>query len=277
VKSRLLSGVAVTALVLAAGHAHPALGQTLPNWTGFYVGGFVGGATGRSSATTTTGCPPASPPGYFCVTGFGAANAAAVQAAGTGTATGSGFTGGIQIGYSWQQDRLIYGVEGDFGLLQLNGARQATGAYPVGFTMAAGDPFTVRTAFQTEWLATFRGRLGWAVTPTLQAYATGGLALTELTASASFGDFNTFIGPGTANGNNTVSKTLVGWTLGGGLEWMLNPRWSLKGEYLYVDFGKVSASGIITFPAGGPGYAQALDTRTDLSAHIGRLGINYRF
>ena len=34
--------------------------------------------------------------------------------------------------------------------------------------------------------------------------------------------------------NNT---TLTGWTVGGGVEWLLNPNWSVKVEYLYYDFG----------------------------------------
>jgi acyl-coenzyme A synthetase/AMP-(fatty) acid ligase len=32
----------------------------------------------------------------------------------------------------------------------------------------------------------------------------------------------------------------AGWTVGGGLEWGLNEHWSVKGEYLYIDFGKVT-------------------------------------
>ena len=35
------------------------------------------------------------------------------------------------------------------------------------------------------------------------------------------------------------SETLVGWTIGGGLEWAVNQDFSVKAEYLFVDLGHV--------------------------------------
>jgi outer membrane immunogenic protein len=277
VKSKFLSGVAVAALTLASGQMmRPAQAQSLPSWTGFYVGGYLGGAWGRSAGVTDVDCTLAgAPPAYLCMAGI-PSDAPAVIAAGSGTATASGFTGGMQAGYLWQHDRLVYGLEGDFGAFRLNGSRQATGAYPFGFNgnFAPGDLFTVRSAFATDWLATFRGRIGWTIAPNWLAYATGGLALTELTVTTAFSDVNS--GGGSANAAGTASRTMVGLAVGGGLEWMIDKRWSLKGEYLYVDFGRVTAPSVITYPAGGA-YAQGLSTTADLTAHAARLGLNFRF
>ncbi len=36
------------------------------------------------------------------------------------------------------------------------------------------------------------------------------------------------------NGNN---RTLTGWTLGAGIEYMLGTNWTIKVEYLHFDFG----------------------------------------
>jgi outer membrane immunogenic protein len=110
------------------------------NWTGAYVGLNVGYTWGRSNAETLVDCgpPPAGLLTYMCdPTGFGLANAAAVNASGSGTTKASGFTGGIQAGYNLQNNNLVYGLEIDFGALRLRGSRQVSAAYPAGFGLIA--------------------------------------------------------------------------------------------------------------------------------------------
>jgi opacity protein-like surface antigen len=34
----------------------------------------------------------------------------------------------------------------------------------------------------------------------------------------------------------------VGWALGGGIEYGFAPNWSIKAEYLYMDFGEYTSS-----------------------------------
>jgi outer membrane immunogenic protein len=275
-KNRLLSSVAVTAIAL--GFSVPALAQApaIHNWSGFYVGLNAGAAFGRSGASTGTDCSQPFIPGYFCDnTGVGATNAAAVTASGTGTITGTGFTGGIQAGYNWQRNNLVYGLETDFGAFKLNGSRQGNGIYAEPLGQDAGDPYTIGSSFSTDWLFTLRGRLGAVVMPNLLVYATGGLALTRLTVDFNFSDQNSVSAPNSASGSSASTKT--GWVLGGGLEWALSNNWSVKGEYLYVDFGKVAATGIISDGSGPGGYAQGIGTSTDLTAQIARAGVNYKF
>ena len=35
------------------------------------------------------------------------------------------------------------------------------------------------------------------------------------------------------------TSTRAGWTLGGGVEYAVNPHWSVRGEYRYADFGRL--------------------------------------
>jgi outer membrane immunogenic protein len=247
-----------------------------PSWTGFYIGLNAGYAWGRSSADTSVNCSTAPAPFYFCNSTAGAANAAAVNAAGSGTITASGFTGGIQAGYNWQFASLIYGVETDFGAFHLRGSHQGTGTYAVPFVgVSVGNPFAVNSSFGTDWLYTLRGRVGVPVSSNnLMAYATGGLALTRLGVSNSFSD-NVFFPPGAAESANG-HETKTGWVIGGGLEWALANNWSVKAEYLYLDFGKVTVTGTITNPGNG-GYAQFISTSSDLTAQMARIGVNRKF
>jgi outer membrane immunogenic protein len=242
-------------------------------WTGFYVGLNAGGAWGRSDARTSVSCAPV--PGIsplFCSPTVGQANAIAVAAAGTGSRSDNAFTGGGQIGYNWQNSSLVYGLEADFGAFRLRTSRLASAHYPVNFGAAVTTKtFTVTSSFDTDWLFTARGRVGWAFT-NLLAYATGGLAITNPSATYVFTDT-----PGVpAAGTWSNSETKVGWTVGGGLEWAMNRNWTAKVEYLYLNFGSVNATGTVFSPS-PPGYASATSTAVDLTAHIARAGINYKF
>jgi outer membrane immunogenic protein len=75
------------------------------SWTGFYVGLNAGGSWAHSNATTSLNCnvPFSGPPfPYICASNepFSLPNGPAVDAAGSGSITASGFTGGIQAGYN---------------------------------------------------------------------------------------------------------------------------------------------------------------------------------
>ncbi len=75
---------------------------------------------------------------------------------------------------------------------------------------------------------------------------------------------------------------MVGWTAGGGVEWMALTNWSLKVEYLYYDLGNMSGS--------LPNLAYGLNTASGVNAlesisnyskringNIFRAGVNYHF
>jgi outer membrane immunogenic protein len=112
----------------------------------------------------------------------------------------SGFAGGVQAGYNFQNGPLVFGLEADI---------QAS---------AANDTFAP-WKFSNPWFGTARGRIGYALN-NLLFYGTGGLAFGELRGQA-FG--------------LTESHTTAGWTAGVGAEFGLAQNWTAKIEYLYVD------------------------------------------
>ncbi|MBR0693802.1 outer membrane protein [Bradyrhizobium lablabi] len=131
----------------------------------------------------------------------------------------SGFAGGVQVGYNFQNGPWVFGIEGDI---------QAT---------AADDTFAP-WKFSNPWFGTVRGRAGYAFNNVL-FYATGGLAFGELRGET-FG--------------LSESHTNAGWTVGGGAEMGFAPNWSAKIEYLYVDIA--NSNFVVT---GAPnGYAFSL-------------------
>jgi outer membrane immunogenic protein len=125
---------------------------------------------------------------------------------------------------------------------------------------------------------TLRGRLGVAIQPNLLGYLTGGLAVTRIGITAAYADNNPAgaFAPGIST-RFGGDATKVGFTIGAGVEYALPSNWTVKAEYLYLDFGNVAANGaILTSPLPG-GYRQGLNTTTDLTAHVARVGINRRF
>jgi outer membrane immunogenic protein len=259
---RMLIGIAATTSLLATG----AFAADLParaytkapvyvdpgyNWTGFYAGLNGGYSWGRSRATLEPNTPFTTNIGQNV----------------------NGGLGGGQIGYNWQLDRRwLIGLEAD---IQGTGERSRTtdplGAIRIG---RIGISESANSSTDFPWFATFRGRAGILVDPSLLLYATGGLAVgevkfaTQTTATAQLFDGNAPIGapitlPGTAF---SESHTLVGWTAGAGIEKKFDPHWSAKLEYLYIDLGSKT-------------YFGGTASQTDVSFHdhIFRAGFNYEF
>jgi outer membrane immunogenic protein len=82
-------------------------------------------------------------------------------------------------------------------------------------------------------------------------------------------------------GSGTGSKTLAGWTVGGGGEWAFASHWSVKAEYLYYDLGTLSYSipdkTIIAVTRSLP-FAKVVTTASArFNGSIARAGFNYHF
>jgi outer membrane immunogenic protein len=160
-----------------------------------------------------------------------------------------GLTAGAQAGYNWQfHPNWLVGLEGDIGYLGIK--RDFVDWNDV-----------VAVGIKTNWYATLRGRVGYVTGPSV-LYVTGGAAFV--------GVKDTFGGNPIAGLTPTShSDTLTGWTVGGGIETMLNRRWSAKAEYLYIDAGDTS---FVSNPFGLTQTA-AFDHRY----HVIKSGLNYRF
>lgn len=180
-------------------------------WTGAYVGGQVGYEFGRSNATSFA-------PGG-ARTGFG-------------TSSPSGVVGGAHIGYLFSTQSLGFGGNLFGGGLVAGVEGSVDGSnYRSNYTFANFDN---RTRQNIE--GSVRGRLGVAVDRAL-FYATGGVAFGGLQNDY----FNR------ANGTAaSFSRTRVGYTVGGGVEYAFTNNVSARVEYRYTDYGSfndVLASG----------------------------------
>jgi outer membrane immunogenic protein len=227
------------------------------SWTGFYIGMNAGYGWGRSDTSTSV------PVGLLAP--FDSA-AATYSDAASPTVRSSGFTGGVQLGFNYQMSSwLLLGLETDFNAFRLHGSADTIGA-PPGFAT-----LTSHTEVSTDWLFTLRPRVG-ITTGHWLFYATGGLAVTDIEYSQT-NVFTATCGPFMCTESVAASKSKTGWTAGGGIEAALPGNWSIKGEYLFVDFGSIGSllgcDNIFctTFTHEAP----------NLRASIARLGINYRF
>jgi outer membrane immunogenic protein len=256
IRTCLVAGAMVAAWTASAAAADlrpvhkappPALVQS---WTGFYLGANVGWAWANDDVTWT-GNPA----------GFGGGFTPILNAAGTGAIDSDGVTAGVQAGFNYQISSIVLGVEADLNYTDLSGSRTVVLPPP-----AALGTFATST-FESNWLATFRGRIGVLVAPSLLAYVTGGLAIADVSTS----DLGFFTAPLSTNAA-AIDEVRAGWTIGGGLEWAFASNWSAKLEYLYVDLGTVSTTSANTVIP----IATILHEH-DIKEHLVRVGVNYRF
>jgi outer membrane immunogenic protein len=225
-------------------------------WTGYYIGVIAGGAWGTFDPRTSTVEVPGgeiNPPSI-----------AAINAAGAQKINATSAIGGLEAGYNWQPGPYLFGLEADIEWLHLSGVA-TTGAVPL---VGGGGTFSVTSAANIDWLATARGRLGYVAANNWLFYVTGGAAFTTLRGNFTFSETISNVAETAA-----ISKAVVGYTVGGGVEVPLSRQWSIKAEYLFVDFAKVSASG--TLPTPIPTYP--VSHTLDLKLNIARLGANYHF
>lgn len=170
----------------------------------------------------------------------------------------SGFYAGVFGGYGWSQDvkvdRLAIAtdeINGGFGGGTVGYNWQAPGTQWVfGIEVdAAGSSLKYTTVGFEDKIDAFgsvTGRVGYAVDAAL-FYAKGGFAWADNKVTV---------------GAFSESKVHTGWTVGGGLEYMFAPAWSVKGEYMYADYSKETYGNIVDFGA---------------TVHTFKAGVNYHF
>jgi outer membrane immunogenic protein len=196
------------------------------SWAGWYIGAHAGAAWQRSDVTTDASVYD----GYSYIPNPNA------------SLSKTGFIGGGQIGYNWQHGNFVFGLEGDISGLSGKASAAVTGAYSGAYSS------------QIRWLSTVRGRFGLAVGDTM-AYMTAGVA---------FGGVRNSV-VGLFDDNYSSSKTKTGWTIGGGVEHMLNRNWTIGLEGLFVDLGSNTVG------------VKSKTTRFSNQAVIGRVKLNYKF
>lgn len=170
--------------------------------------------------------------------GWGTSNWSGVP---TATNKPAGYLVGGTLGYNYQVGSIVWGVEGDFDWADVNKS----------VACAPG----INCGTKNSWLATFRGRIGYAFDRWLP-YFTGGGAYGNVKATVDVPAFGL---------TGSSSSDQFGWTFGGGLEYAFLGNWSAKIEYLYVDLGSFN-----TGPA-------PFVNNVSLKENIVRGGINYKF
>jgi outer membrane immunogenic protein len=241
---------------------YKALPAVVPfSWTGFYVGGTAGAAWTKAD----TGLSAVNGPVALYIP----ADIPGLNALGSPSLSATSAIVGGKAGYNQQWGSFVAGIEGDISWLHFNKTAATAGSpfltFPIGTAAFS-------TSVSTNWLATIRPRLGYAVDKAL-FYATGGVAIGDVKYSNTYLGFSP-LGFGIESEAASVSQMRVGWTVGAGIDYAITPHWVVSGEYLHVDLGSVSTSGLVT--TGGSPTA-TFNVSTKLRSDIGRLGVAYKF
>jgi outer membrane immunogenic protein len=237
----------------------PAGGRPAFTWTGCYLGGNAGGITGLDELILY--------PSGSLLTSVASVDRAVNTH--SHKADGSGPTAGLQAGCNLQTGNWVIGGEGDFNW---SGFRENS-VTSYDFIPFATVPFARWDAHNEtvwknlDWFSTVRARFGYSWDRVL-VYTTGGLAIARITGRFSYLD--TVLGFEFAG---SESRIRLGPTVGGGLEWAFARRWSLKAEYLYMDFGSFG------FDASPNVAGSTLRWGMNVKAReqVVRAGVNFRF
>lgn len=292
-KKLLVAGAALAALIgtpaLAADMALKAAPPPVAPacvWCGWYIGvnaGYTWGNNSVNNVGAVNFVNPAFPAGAGAVAG-----ALATLGTNNFSVNTGGFIGGAQIGWNHQVNNIVAGVEAD-----IQGVASKHTATVNAFTTLApnfpGESYTSTSSAtnKVNYLGTVRGRLGVTVPPTstVLAYVTGGLAYGGVSSNTSVAAVESLGNPPylPVAGAGGFSGTRVGWTAGGGLEWMLVGKWSAKVEVLYYDLGKVTSNfnlvqncvpGFCAAPTAGPWGGAVVTSTTRFNGSIARVGLN---
>lgn len=253
-------------------------------WNGYYAGLNSGYASGLNSHTSTNSVVGSTAlDQQLSAGGFTTNLAGAAASAITGRSNSSpgGFIGGAQAGYNLQLNRGLVGIEAD---IDGSGARghQGYGESDTFGTGAGSFGLTTRVdnTQAVDWMGTLRGRLGMFLHPDILAYATAGLAYGE-TTSSTFVDQQwsgaLLSGFKTSGSMGIDNRLMVGWTAGGGLEWMFSPNMSVKAEYLWYNLGSANYEPSPALTTFGKSNSALLFTNANYAGGIARVGFNYYF
>ena len=227
-------------------------------WTGIYVGGQIGYGW-LNGNNNFTGFDPVT--GAFVATNVGG--------------SANGVIGGANVGYNYQINQFVIGLEGTVDGTSISNTAVAN-------VPLLGGNFGVTANSSIPIEGSIRGRLGYAWDRVL-IYATGGVAFGAFRT-----DFNGFgMGAGGVpiTGSTNVSDTRVGWTVGGGIQYAVTNNWSVRAEYRYTDFGSINEA---LFPGlggiGVAGPAGAIVRGASLSGgdhhiqqNLVQVGFDYKF
>ncbi len=188
-------------------------------WTGAYAGAQIGFAWGYNSGDLQFVTPG----------GLAGANRF--------TSAAQGAIGGAHVGYNYQIDHWVTGLEGAIDGLNLNKNALLTYADPLTLSDGyANQGATLAGSLSSGIQGSIRARAGYAF-DRLLVYGTAGVAFAGVKSRLGFsvGDAS-----GVYYATDGRSGMRTGWTAGGGVEYAINNNWSVRGEYRFSDFGRLT-------------------------------------
>jgi outer membrane immunogenic protein len=215
----------------------PPISAPIFTWTGFYLGGNIG--AGWTSTVIRESF-------------FGAEWSRSSDAR---------FIGGGQIGYNWQFNQFVLGIEGDIDAIA-NRSRSTVVTLPVLGTFAASS------SSDANWVSTIAARFGFAVDRAL-FYGKAGYGWVGGTGSATITNVATGATLSVGGDGNRG-----GWLVGGGIEYAIAHNWTLKGEYNYLATGRDRT---FVVPVGAPFLVGDTFTSTGRNVSMVKFGFNYLF
>ena len=230
------------------------------DWTGFYVGGFVGGGSGAGVRAIDLGDDPDPSLTYHT-------NASAM--------------GGGTVGYNWQLggSPWLAGLEAEYGYLSLQGST------PVPNNPAPGsieDTFSANIGGAYGY-GVIGGRMGYTLERSL-FYIKSGAVFTSTQTNEELSCPGCPVGGLTSASAYASGKSNdVGYAIGGGIEQALPPEWfklaknvSIKAEYLYLGIGRTQTESGNLVVNGTTTFDNWTADRIS-GIHTAKIGINYRF
>ena len=223
------------------------------NWSGCYIGGFVGGAT-QARATRSTDIGSIGQGGTFPL--YNTAGTNPWDYSRDGSVIGGGTLG---CNYQGAGSPFVFGIEGEVGFIRINSGALEPNSLDVNGSLRTGD-----------WYGLVAGRLGYAVDRVL-FYAKGGAVFYQNRATVI--DAGNTVPGFTDTVTATGKKSVATWALGGGIEYAMTNNWSVKGEYMYfARSGTFNACGIDANV--GQNFCWVQDPP---GIHTAKLGLNYKF
>jgi len=171
----------------------------------------------------------------------------------------------------------VVGVEGDWQWA--NNSTTMSGIPGAENLTIPGAPGLDTATVKQTWDASLRGRVGFLVAPSWMVFGTGGVAFTNVQASAFCGTaypVGWCTNPTNIGTTSSASSNRAGWTVGTGVEGMIAPNWLARVEYRYANYG--NNFGFNMFP-GGTVFpnGDAISGNLKLQDQSVTVGIAYKF
>ena len=266
-----LSGIAIADTVTTPAPSSTTETKSTYDWTGVYVGGFVGGASGANGTNQVTRTVNDSIVGALSVYTTNSSS---------NYSTNGSFMGGGTVGYNWAipKTSFLVSLEGEYGYVGMSGSSQSQ-ATATDLASSTQNKTTIGSDYGYGLVG---GRLGYALDRSL-FYVKSGAVFTQVkttqsTATNTDAFFIDDLSTPTANSGGTTT----GYAIGGGVEyapsWYNNKNMTFKVEYLYFGIptsyntNALATETVIPTTTSSQSYHNSTG-----GISTAKIGVNYKF